>query len=90
VKVGRVVWPEGTEHACSRFAASGSQNQCHACGHAIRNAFNWVPLVVENAEGVPHALWVGRDCAENLFGIKATGELEYAGESLPPARAAGA
>jgi len=53
-------------------------NHCHACGHLIKNNYNWCPLLVDDAAGTPYLLMVGRDCAESLFGIKMTGELELA------------
>lgn len=74
VPEGRVIWPEGTQHYLSRHAHKDSN--CHACGHLIMNVFNWVPLVAETATG-PASLWVGRDCAKNLFGCEVEGEAEY-------------
>lgn len=80
VQVGYLEWPDGTQHECSRFADSntgrGRFQQCHACGHGIRNAFNWVPLLVTNALDQKYSLWVGTDCSRTLFGIKVTGEVE--------------
>lgn len=64
----RIVWPPGTRHDCSRFATG---RQCHACGHRIKNPFNWVPLVADTSEG-PVSLWVGHDCARNLFAVDVT------------------
>lgn len=75
-KVGRLVWPRGTIHGASRYAETDRHRQCQACGHAIKNAYNWVPLLIDNLEGVPHSLWVGRDCAQTLFGIQMKGNLE--------------
>lgn len=78
VSVGRLLWPENTLHNYTRFARvkAGHTDQCHACGHVIRNPFNWVPLLVDSAEdGTPHSMWVGKDCAHSLFGIKVAGEL---------------
>lgn len=79
VSVGYLTWPANTKHNASRFArlkrAAGAP--CQACGHSIRNGFNWVPLLIDDAQGTPHSLWVGRDCAHNIFGFKVTGELEY-------------
>ncbi len=72
-QVGTILWPAGTQHNRSRFGGS----QCQACGHGIRNGFNWVPLVMDDAAGVPHSLWVGRDCAQSIFGCEMTGEAEY-------------
>jgi hypothetical protein len=72
-----ILWPEGTRHSTSRFAHGTAHNdQCHACGHAIRNGFNWVPLVATTPRG-PVSLWVGRDCAKKLFGCDVTGEAVY-------------
>lgn len=73
-----LVWPKGTVHNASRFHSTDNNFQCQACGHAIRNPFNWVPVLVDNAKGVPHSIWVGRDCAKNLFGIELRGALALA------------
>ncbi len=90
-KTGRVnyawvcylLFPENTVHRASRHAHGGGvHTQCHACGHAIRNNYNWVVLLVDDAKGVPHSIWVGRDCAMSLFGIKVTGEIEI-GNATP-------
>lgn len=78
VAVVEIIWPEGTRHGVSRFSYGTAHNdQCHACGHAIRNAYNWVPLVARTAKG-PVSLWVGKDCAKKLFGCTVEGEAEYA------------
>lgn len=83
----RLLWPVGTRHNRSRFANGGGFSKCHACGHSIRNPFNWVPLLIDDKDGVPHALWVGRDCSESLFGIKVSvGDLKYTGDNLPVAQ----
>jgi hypothetical protein len=74
VKVGYLKWPEGTVHGTSRY--DRHSNHCESCGHAIKNGLNWVPLVIDNKVGVPHSLWVGRDCARTIFGIKVDGEME--------------
>lgn len=72
-----IIWPEGTVHNRSRFAYGTNRNHtCHACGHAIKNSYNWVPLVGKTAEGYA-SLWVGKDCAKNLFGCKVTGETDW-------------
>jgi hypothetical protein len=81
-KTGRTVyktvvilhWPEGTRHRTSKYANRTSC--CEACGHRISNPYNWVPLVLETAH-VPRSLWVGRDCARNLFNVEVDGDLEY-------------
>ncbi len=72
-------FPVGTKHNSSRHAHG---NACHACGHAIRNPYNWVPLLVNDASGQIHSLFVGRDCAETLFGVKVTGEVDL-GSAVP-------
>ncbi len=72
-------FPVGTKHDSSRHAHG---NACHACGHAIRNSYNWVPLLVNDASGQIHSLFVGRDCAETLFGVKVTGEVDL-GSAVP-------
>lgn len=72
-------WPEGTRHNTSRFHYSENNQQCQACGHAIQNPFNWVPILAYNADKVPHSLWVGRDCAGKLFGCEVDGDAIYKG-----------
>lgn len=67
-------WPANTVHGASRYNHNGAHAQCEACGHAIKVVDNWVPLLIDNAAGVPLSLFVGRDCAKTLFGIKVTGE----------------
>lgn len=77
VAVGEVIWPEGTQHNRSRFAMGTAHNeQCHACGHAIKNAYNWIPLYAVTPSG-PMSLWVGRDCAKKLFACDVSGEAEF-------------
>lgn len=61
-------WPEGTKHNTSRFASRYSC--CHACGHRIQNAANWVPVVV-TSDKQPRSIWIGSDCARSVFGIQA-------------------
>jgi hypothetical protein len=78
VWVGIIKWPEGTRHGASKFGTSRAGNdQCEACGHAIKDLSNWVPALIDDEEGVPHSLWVGRDCARKLFGAKVEGEARY-------------
>lgn len=75
--VGGLEFPEGTRHHRSRFAGPNAIfDHCEACGHTIRNPFNWVPFVINGKNGTPYSLWTGRDCAETLFGVKMVGELE--------------
>lgn len=78
-QVGRIIWPEGTQHNKSRYYVSNANNrQCQACGHAIHSPWNWVPLVAEGPSS-PLSLWVGRDCASKLFGVKVDGDAQYEG-----------
>lgn len=65
VWVGILLWPAGTRHGESRHNTGGC---CQACGHRIRNPYNWVPLVATTKTG-PASLWVGRDCAGGLPGL---------------------
>lgn len=84
VWIGVPRWPAGTLHNKSRYAGGSRAGnaQCHACGHAIRNPHNWVPVAAFGADGVPHSLWIGKDCAGVLLGIsvknEAGGRLEQA------------
>ncbi len=72
--VGTIRWPEGTRHGASKYGVSASgSDQCQACGHAIYDASNWCPLVLDGPGG-PASLWVGRDCARHLFGCRVGGE----------------
>lgn len=80
----KLLWPKRTVFYASRFAGYSPRarfRQCEACGHAIKNPWNWVPLLIDNAKGIPHAVWVGRDCAGNVFGVKVTGEIKIEGET---------
>jgi hypothetical protein len=72
--VGVVLWPAGCRHEASKFNVSARGNdQCQACGHVIRDSFNWTPLLLDGPAG-PASLWVGRDCARHLFGCRVTGD----------------
>lgn len=76
----RVIWPEGTQHNKSKFFHSGENWQCQACGHAIKNPFNWVPILAYKRfntihADIPYSLIVGRDCAEKLFGCEVEGDM---------------
>ena len=90
VRVYEVVvdWPDGTLHNQSRFHYSAHNEQCQACGHAIKNPFNWVPILAYGPTPLggrrvtpdgttPYSLWVGRDCAGKLFGCKVEGDAIY-------------
>lgn len=72
-----ILWPAGTRHDRSKFA--GDPGHCHACGHRIRKADNWTPLVADSAipGESPMSLWVGRDCARHLFGCRVTGDADF-------------
>lgn len=61
-------WPEDTKFGTSRFRHC----DCEACGKTIPSR-QFVPVLVDNAEGVPHGFWFGRDCAKNILGIKDAG-----------------
>lgn len=73
IKLGVLAFPEGTIHGASRF--SRSTGQCEVCGHRISNPYNWVPFIVDGMDTLPRSLWVGRDCAKTLFGVKVEGEM---------------
>ena len=75
----KLLWPVGAVHGASKFHATANNQQCQACGHAIRNAYNWVPLLLDGADGKTYSLWVGKDCSKKLFGIEVKGELELEG-----------
>lgn len=77
--VGFLIWPEGILHHTSKYSYTDSNQQCQACGHAIKNATNWLPLILSSSDGKKRSLWVGRDCAKTLFGINMGGELEIEG-----------
>jgi hypothetical protein len=82
-------WPEGTLHFRSRFLHSENNELCQACGHAIKDPYNWVPILAYGdepreqqladrpAKQVPYSLWVGRDCAAKLFGCQVEGDAIY-------------
>ena len=75
-------WPESTVHNASRFHYSSHNELCQACGHAIKNPFNWVPILAYGAgaaKTTPYSLWVGRDCAGKLFGCEVDGDAIYKG-----------
>jgi hypothetical protein len=79
VYVVTIDWPEGTQHNKSRFVHSGNHQQCQACGHAIKDCFNWVPILAygPSEKTTPCSLWVGRDCAAKLFGCEVEGDAVY-------------
>lgn len=77
-----IKWPKNTRHNGSRFAKG---NQCHACGHAIHNGFNWVAFLIDDNTGIPHSFWVGRDCAKNIFNVDVKGDVEYVASKVAEA-----
>ena len=72
-------WPEGTLHYRSKFLYSKNTNSlCQACGHAIKDPYNWVPILAYGTDGkTPYSLWVGRDCASKLFSCEVEGDAIY-------------
>lgn len=69
-----IIWPAGIRHGRSCFGTSNAGNaQCEACGHAIRDPYNWCPLVAREADGEPTSLWVGKDCARKLLECEVDG-----------------
>ena len=80
-------WPDGTRHNKSRFLNSASNSLCQACGHAIQDPYNWVPILAYGPSGgaatAPYSLWVGRDCARKLFGCEVEGDAVYVGRGQP-------
>lgn len=67
-----VKWSEGIVHGRSRFSARNEQ--CEACGKKIPSG-RFVPVeAVDKAHNNRLvSLWVGCDCANNIFGIKDVG-----------------
>jgi hypothetical protein len=64
-----VVWSEGIVHGTSRFA----MNDCEACGRRIPS-HRFVPIEAHDQRGDRLvSLWVGCDCASNIFGVKDVG-----------------
>jgi len=71
VAVFRVEWTKGIVHGQSRFADHGCN--CHACGKYIPSG-QFVPIeAMDNKSGNLVAMWIGRDCASNIFGVKDVG-----------------
>lgn len=65
-----VKWPKGIIHNKSRF--STLSRNCEACGKAIPSG-NFVPMEMHRSDNSKFSMWVGTDCAKNLFGIKDVG-----------------
>jgi hypothetical protein len=83
VQVWQVVidWPDGTKHYQSKFLHSDNNHLCQACGHAIKDPYNWLPILSYDAGKTPYSLWVGRDCATKLFGCEVEGDAIYKREA---------
>lgn len=65
----KIKWEKGCKHGQSRFA----DNDCHACGKTIPSRM-FVPVeAVDKKTGGYVSLWLGCDCAKNIFGVKAVG-----------------
>lgn len=68
VFIYRVNWSPGTVHGKSRFISG-----CQACGKLIPSG-RYVPLEAFDQEsGRIISLWVGCDCAKNIFGVRDVG-----------------
>lgn len=63
-------WTVGTVHDQSRFAGG---RHCHACGKRIPSG-RFVPIeAFDNYSKNIISMWLGCDCAKNIFGIKDVG-----------------
>lgn len=63
-----VSWTAGIAHGQSRF-----QDGCHACGKHIPSR-RFVPIeAMDKKSGKLISMWLGVDCARNIFGIKDDG-----------------
>jgi hypothetical protein len=70
VKALRPVWPIGTVHGASRFARG---SHCEACNKSIPSG-SFVPMYATDRKcGKSVSMWLGRDCASAIFGIKDVG-----------------
>lgn len=71
IRYYEVVWPADTVHGASRFASSS--RHCEACGKRIPSR-RFVPMYAHDRKrGKPVSLWLGRDCARQIFGISDVG-----------------
>lgn len=78
VTVYFVVWSNGIVHNRSRFARGG---RCHACGKSIPSG-RFVPVeAYDNASEDLVSMWLGCDCAKNIFGIQDVGVQQEASNS---------
>ena len=63
-----VVWSDGIEHNMSRFCGG-----CQACGKNIPSG-RYVPIEAQDKKsGKLISMWLGCDCAKNIFGVKDIG-----------------
>lgn len=69
--VSYLEWPEGITFPRQSLVKTSC---CQACNHAIRNGYNWVPVIVQSTDKRPMGLWVGSDCARTIFGIESSAE----------------
>lgn len=73
-----VKWSDGIAHDKSRFSwrntkSRGQYLQCHACGKGIPSCM-FVPIEAwDKRSQLKVSLWLGVDCASNIFGIKDIG-----------------
>ena len=66
-----VKWTPGTKFGRSRFG--GKSHHCEACGKAIHSG-QFVAIECDDQNSGDHlGLWIGRDCAANIFGVKDAG-----------------
>lgn len=66
-----IKWTKGIKHNQSRF--SDSMCHCEACGKMIPSGM-FVPVEAkDNKSGNIISLWLGQDCAKNIFGVKDIG-----------------
>lgn len=68
--IPKIQWPFATQFGASRFTAY--TGHCEACGKLIPSG-DFLPVLIDTKKGTPLCMIVGRDCAKNLFGVKAEG-----------------
>jgi hypothetical protein len=67
----KVMWSDNALFNASRFSYNSCG--CEACGKTIPSG-QFVPVEADcNITKRPIALWLGRDCARNIFGVKDVG-----------------
>lgn len=65
----RILWTKGVKFGEGRF---GGSNGCQACGKPIPSG-RFVPIEAQCKNKGLIALWIGCDCARNIFGVKDLG-----------------